>query len=163
MCFDMCLEGPSFISLISSSSHAPGPSHPSSQLRHWHRTRMPGGQQPERDNNRTRPMILVLGGTAPSRLSSRRHGTVCQPECVCVYYCRTYDKAVRGPGGGRRPGRVEDKCYHDERRRTFHTKISETENLVTSFKYSVFFVFLTHLCNVVNVYCNTKLFAGGSY
>jgi len=54
---------------------------------------------------------------------------------------------------------VEDKCY--ERRRTFHTKISE--NLVTSFKYSVFFVFLTHLCNVVNVYCNTrntKLFAG---
>ena len=26
---------------------------------------------------------------------------------VCVYYCRTYDKAVRG--GGRR--RVEDMCY----------------------------------------------------
>ena len=31
--------------------------------------------------------------------------------CVCVYYCRTYYKAVRG--GGRR--RVEDMCY--ERRR----------------------------------------------
>ncbi len=32
-------------------------------------------------------------------------------ECVCVYYCRTYYKAVHG--GGRR--RVEDMCY--ERRR----------------------------------------------
>ena len=37
------------------------------------------------------------------------HGAVCV--CVCVYYCRTYYKAVRG--GGRR--RVEDMCY--ERRR----------------------------------------------
>jgi hypothetical protein len=27
--------------------------------------------------------------------------------CVCVYYCRTYYKAVRG--GGRR--RVDDMCY----------------------------------------------------
>jgi len=33
------------------------------------------------------------------------------PNPVCVYYCRTYYKAVRG--GGRR--RVEDMCY--ERRR----------------------------------------------
>jgi hypothetical protein len=32
--------------------------------------------------------------------------------CVCVYYCRTYYKAVRG-GGGRRG--VEDRCY-DRRR-----------------------------------------------
>ncbi len=31
--------------------------------------------------------------------------------CVCVYYCRTYYKAVRG--GGRR--RVDDMCY-DRRR-----------------------------------------------
>ena len=30
---------------------------------------------------------------------------------VCVCYCRTYDKAVRG--GGRR--RVEDMCYEDLR------------------------------------------------
>jgi len=34
-----------------------------------------------------------------------------QPVCVCVYYCRTYYKAVRG--GGRR--RVDDMCY-DRRR-----------------------------------------------
>jgi hypothetical protein len=32
---------------------------------------------------------------------------------VCVYYCRTYYKAVRG--GGRTRRRVEDMCY--ERRR----------------------------------------------
>ena len=32
-------------------------------------------------------------------------------KCVCVYYCRTYYKAVRG--GGRR--RVDDICY-DRRR-----------------------------------------------
>ena len=32
-------------------------------------------------------------------------------DCVCVYYCRTYYKAVRG--GGRR--RVDDMCY-DRRR-----------------------------------------------
>ncbi len=32
-------------------------------------------------------------------------------QCVCVYYCRTYYKAVRG--GGRR--RVEDMCYDTRR------------------------------------------------
>jgi hypothetical protein len=31
--------------------------------------------------------------------------------CVCVHYCRTYYKAVRG--GGRR--RVEDMCYERQR------------------------------------------------
>ncbi len=44
---------------------------------------------------------------------THRIGFICSwlETCVCVYYCRTYDKAVRG-GGGRR---VEDMCY--ERRR----------------------------------------------
>ena len=34
-------------------------------------------------------------------------------ESVCVYYCRTYDKAVCGPGGGR--GTVKDICYEVRR------------------------------------------------
>ncbi len=32
----------------------------------------------------------------------------CSILCVCVYYCSTYYKAVRGGGGG---WRVEDMCY----------------------------------------------------
>ena len=70
-----------------------------------------------------RPVVLAPGScTVPAfsrRVCSRRPGYTVKDEqlaCifsadVCVYYCRTYYKAVRG--GERR--RVEDMCY--ERRR----------------------------------------------
>ena len=63
---------------------------------------------------------------------------------VCVYYCRTYYKAVRG--GGRR--RVEDMCY--ERRRA--------EACVDESAHSVFSMLM---CVFITAGPITKLFAEG--
>ena len=59
----------------------------------------------EDDGDRTRH------GHHPTKATPLNHPSTSARDCVCVYNCRTYYKAVRG--GGRR--RVDDMCY-DRRR-----------------------------------------------
>ena len=86
---------------------------------------------------------------------------LCASLSVCVFITAgPMIKLFAGPGGGGGPGEWRTSAMRDDEPSIRKFPRPRT---VTSFKYSVFFVFLTHLCNVVNVYCNTrntKLFAG---
>ena len=67
-------------------------------------------------------------------------------DCVCVYYCRTYYKAVRG--GGRR--RVDDMCY--DRRRAEAWVDESAHHALASDSFTV--------CVFITAGPITKLFAG---